>query len=696
MVKPMKNCSCNKGCSCNKCCPTKNGTTGPIGPTGPTGPSTGVTGATGPSGSTGATGPTGIGLLGPTGATGPTGEFGPTGPLGPTGPQGVQGIQGIPGPAGATGDPGAVGATGVTGSTGPTGDIGATGAIGATGPTGDTGSTGSTGSTGATGATGATGETGPTGPGFVSFPDAATLAAFASAPELEGTLAFVETFKSYYSLDKLSTTVPNGVTVVSATGGGNWLRTEYGSPVWLVVQDWFIDAVTGNDENNGQAQVSGPGFVGPLRTHAELERRWGEAGSLLNPPFSVSQPTLRVCTVNILTSLPATDPINVEVQLMPNTVLLYTGGLGRATLYSGSLTAVTALNAPANQMWQVTDAAIGGGWTTNLGRRCRITQAGPRQNAIFWIGRDLGAQQARISNPGRPGWLVGGSFSSFQYNSVTPVVGDTFVIESLPSISPGFISPRQNANSSFGEGILLFGELDFRSNATIAYTNQVYTVVNFFASSFFGLTINGVPSVVMNCRTQFEGTISSASGSSSFMGGMNNGIFTVLSQGVFFVEMPLFQGGYLCGTGFNIASIAVFDVPANPGSNTAGHGILVGKFASNVSLSGGGQIVSTPFGVDAANVSIIGSGNAGCGLYVGANSNASFINGATLRVTGALGDFRLNSGSTSRAWDEATGVYTAPINNTWTLLNTTIVGGGFGNNAHNLEANSHLVMASNS
>ena len=85
--------------------------------------------------------------------------------VGGTGPTGPTGVQGPTAPTGATGTTGPTGASGVLGPTGATGTTGATGASGGIGPTGATGTPGPTGASGSLGPTGATGSTGATGTG---------------------------------------------------------------------------------------------------------------------------------------------------------------------------------------------------------------------------------------------------------------------------------------------------------------------------------------------------------------------------------------------------------------------------------------------------------------------------------------------------------------------------------------------------
>ncbi len=74
---------------------------------------------------------------------------------------------------------------------------------------------------------------------------------------------------------------------------------------------WYIDPINGSDTNDGLSSGSA------LKTHSELERRWGPEFPLLFSTFSAH--------VNILGNLPASDPISIKVTLPANAWLTYKG-----------------------------------------------------------------------------------------------------------------------------------------------------------------------------------------------------------------------------------------------------------------------------------------------------------------------------------------------------------------------------------
>jgi hypothetical protein len=243
----------------------------------------------------------------------------------------------------------------------------------------------------------------PGGSGGGGFPNVANLTALGAIDWSTSGLAngfqyYVHTQRSFWILSQTGTETVDGVTVIAAMGGGRWIRDlSFSHPSWTYAGSYYIDATNGNDEYTGQAQTAGANNAGPLKTHAELARRLGS--NPLKPPISPTVASWNEMQINVLTDLPNTDPINCDFVIPRATFVRYTGNLGKSTVYTGSVTAFSALSVAGNTPYQVTDSAIGS-WTTYLGKRVRITNAGTNQNACFWVGKDLGAQQARISTPG--------------------------------------------------------------------------------------------------------------------------------------------------------------------------------------------------------------------------------------------------------------------------------------------------------
>jgi hypothetical protein len=83
-----------------------------------------------------------------------------------------------------------------------------------------------------------------------------------------------------------------------------------------------------------------------------------------------------------------------------------------------------------------------------------------------------------------------------------------------------------------------------------------------------------------------------------------------------------------------------------------------------------------------------GTGNAETTLHLIDDTTIQILETIPIAVS-AAGDFILANGN-ARAFDETTGLYTAPIAQTWTAFQAATPG-GFGGNAHNPTSNTHLV-----
>lgn len=85
------------------------------------------------------------------------------------------------------------------------------------------------------------------------------------------TRAFVATLDQYFELDRTSTAIPDGITIIAAkcsgSTTGNWLRIETFSKFWSQQINWFIDPANGNDENKGDTPATA------LKNVAEACRR---------------------------------------------------------------------------------------------------------------------------------------------------------------------------------------------------------------------------------------------------------------------------------------------------------------------------------------------------------------------------------------------------------------------------------------
>lgn len=94
--------------------------------------------------------------------------------------------------------------------------------------------------------------------------------------------AVVKSVRDVFYLDRTSALTADGITVVTALGGGRWIRRCFSDPFWWLQADWGIDpagtfGTPGNDEAAGDASH-------PIKSMAEWRRRirgaaYGTTGS---------------------------------------------------------------------------------------------------------------------------------------------------------------------------------------------------------------------------------------------------------------------------------------------------------------------------------------------------------------------------------------------------------------------------------
>jgi hypothetical protein len=445
--------------------------------------------------------------------------------------------------------------------------------------------------------------------------------------------------------------------VVTLPGG----PSGSGLPAALAQATWHINASTGNDANNGLTAGTA------LKTCAELENRLGHYGNI----------TAASVTINLDSNIPSSDPLNLLVVLPPDGSLTVQG-TAATTLHTGSFTAATtALNRATNQAWQVTDAAIGGAsWTPFIGQRLRIT-AGARAGDEMWVAKNISAGVARVSQlvvPTNPP------------TEATPTNGDAYVIESLTQVAIGNIDVRAQTGASTAIFPTLFlndlhivdpGAADLAATgfAMVATSCLIDPLV---VTSFFDAVF------VNCCLTSGDvapGQLGGFGGGVTFYSGLWLNITSAVFNSQVYVDFDLLAQG--CSINVN----GTLSVGAAGFFDSAGDALVVGS-PNNTFSRGYLQVVAASGGPGAF---LYGSGNTGFGVHIASDSTLAYTTGSIPTVTGTSGDFTLAAGS-AHGFNDATEVYTATIAQTWAKIGTTIAGGGFGGDAHNLKSNSHVVV----
>lgn len=202
---------------------------------------------------------------------------------------------------------------------------------------------------------------------------------------------------------------------VIATGTGltvDW-RTiaEIYSAAWAIA-DWYIDGTTGNDANNGTTAGT------PLRTGAELARRLG--------PYALWGQSV---TVHVLAN-GMTDALLLRGAMLVAGTQLDIVGAPTLLANAGTIATIGAIDHVTPLAPYVTTTLIAD-WTPYIWARLRTTD-GANDNAVTWIAKanpgGVGLATART-----PRWTRLNPAGLLQ-SAVTPAVGSTVVVESLPNI----------------------------------------------------------------------------------------------------------------------------------------------------------------------------------------------------------------------------------------------------------------------
>ncbi len=237
----------------------------------------------------------------------------------------------------------------------------------------------------------------------------ADIAAFATVDDTripDGSQKLVRTLWDTFTLDKTSVEVVDGITVVATMSGtGRWLRDLQPNTIWGNQATWYVDAVAGSDEANGATAGTA------LATFAEARRRIEPVG-------------VRVAmTINILTDLPAGDPVGMScdgaqltIEGTPTTV--FTGTVNTYTR-NVATNVVGTLN---NAAWTVAD---------HVGRHLRFT-SGAAAGMGAYVLEDLGGGDARLNT------IVEEIYPAPPFvfpTTASPGGGDSFVVETLPVVT---------------------------------------------------------------------------------------------------------------------------------------------------------------------------------------------------------------------------------------------------------------------
>jgi hypothetical protein len=231
--------------------------------------------------------------------------------------------------------------------------------------------------------------------------------------------------------------------------GGDWHTLEGTSDQkWLSQTGWYIDSVTGDDENNGTT-------LAPLKTAEEIQRRWGS-----NPFISVP------ITVTVLSSvvgnifLKGTGVNNAaSITIQGTAVPILSDTISAFTPFSHGVYEVSDPTPTVLTITSVTD------FTQYLGKRVRSG------TLLSWLDivnpTGLGVSTAS-SSP----WGSMGSGGSQNFTQGNPTVGNQCTIEDLTVIDSIRIDWVGAEGSSVGHPWVTIQDFDIISSVNVQNVNR--------------------------------------------------------------------------------------------------------------------------------------------------------------------------------------------------------------------------------
>lgn len=264
-------------------------------------------------------------------------------------------------------------------------------------------------------------------PQITAVPNVAALAAL-TLESFDGASIFVLTLKAFWEyVASGADFVVDHITVEETTHGGDtrWVRTVGTSQAWSAQPTWYINAITGEDENVGLTTDT------PLKTWSELSRRCAQA------------------TMNI------TVDIYVETDLLADDLMLLYGTWGpngacnihgvSSILHSGVLTGVIAYDQATGQWDELQETGVD--FSPYVGKLAIIQTGDVNGPSYAWILKAMGSGRARVS-------FLSQHIPNVEYGAVVgpAAVGDSYEIVSLPTV-PIFDQKNNttfNINKSLG------------------------------------------------------------------------------------------------------------------------------------------------------------------------------------------------------------------------------------------------------
>lgn len=408
-----------------------------------------------------------------------------------------------------------------------------------------------------------------------------------------GTLAFVQSLQAFFYFNRALTLAADNINVAnSLIGGGQWIRIEGGARTWQSQAAWFIDPVAGNDENDGATLT-------PIRTIGEWQRRIGRGGTIL-----------ATSVVTIRATLPAADAFSPSFSVATAVQVTFRGI--PVQVDTGSFTAVVNQNRATQTPYSITDGSKAAAyWAAHVGQRLLLVNGG-----IAWVALNLGASSARVSRwlipPTGIGTLPGTGFS--------PIGGNTYILQTLPSITVGEINIKQAGQGIAGS--VVFEALDIVGTLGTIRGDQGFVI--FSGCSIAQISYNSTG--IFLCACHHSGGVI-IDGDAIFIAGLvRTTNLRVEAGGNVTLDFDTYaQSVGLCRIISNGHASVVFAACFDAASGDTAFVVEGGRATQEEGFSGAGLHL------------LWGTGNASHGLTVRSTSNYVYKNGIKPTINSGLG-----------------------------------------------------------
>ena len=418
--------------------------------------------------------------------------------------------------------------------------------------------------------------------------------------------------RDFFVFDSAATGSDDGITTLipSDSTAGRWVRLEMPSAHWRRQAQWYVDSVSGNDENLGT-------LVSPIRSWAELLRRVG---------FTAFLP--QTTTINLPNGLAVGDVIRGKWEVEGAVFIV---GAVATQVTTGSLTGVTPSD-NATENWLYDDTG-GIDFTAQEGLRMRIT-SGARLDAVANVGKAMSATQARGASFVSPPPLT------FPVNpGGTPVSaqsGDPYAIEQLVEVDAVQLTVTHVSQPTFTTTSLFVIDLFVKDSGGKPHINRAEDS----NTAFFGCKI-GDGSSDLEFLGQYNIT-------ACYLLGGGFGTISFKYAGLSQLNGCSFKGFVSVGVG---AQLVVDDSHVESGNfNASDTAVLtlkrVGVHDSSLVLAASGLSTLSGGRIRCLN-NVWGSGHDQYGIDVEAGTSVLYSTANKPTITGTLGDTRVGGAVTA-------------------------------------------------